>query len=161
MENVDVAVDVLRQASGALHLRYRVRAPSSALRVPPPVPPERVDGLWRHTCFEVFARDPSGAGYVEYNFAPSGAWAAYMFTAYREQSGVGSDPTLGIAVSSTPEGFILDARCHPFESTPGGPRTLGVSAVLEDAAGRLSYWALFHPRDQPDFHHADAFALTL
>jgi hypothetical protein len=39
---------------------------------------------------------------------------------------------------------------------------LGLSAVLEEADGTKSYWALAHPPgDKPDFHHADCFAAQL
>jgi hypothetical protein len=43
-----------------------------------------VDGLWKHTCFEVFLRDPAGIGYAEFNFSPSTEYAGYGFTRYRE-----------------------------------------------------------------------------
>ena len=35
-----------------------------------------------------------------------------------------------------------------------------LSAVIEASDG-LSYWALRHPADKPDFHDADGFALLL
>jgi hypothetical protein len=38
---------------------------------------------------------------------------------------------------------------------------LGLSAVVEDDGGRLSYWALRHAPGNPDFHDPDAFALEL
>jgi hypothetical protein len=38
---------------------------------------------------------------------------------------------------------------------------LGLAAVLEDRQGRLSYWALAHLADRPDFHHPDSFILEL
>ena len=38
---------------------------------------------------------------------------------------------------------------------------LGLSAVIEETGGRLSYWALAHPPGKPDFHHSDCFALEL
>jgi hypothetical protein len=38
------------------------------------------------------------------------------------------------------------------------PWRLGMSAVIEDKAGRMSYWALAHPPGKPDFHHRDCFA---
>jgi len=38
---------------------------------------------------------------------------------------------------------------------------LGLSAVLEEASGRTSYWALAHSTAKPDFHHADCFACEL
>ncbi len=38
---------------------------------------------------------------------------------------------------------------------------IGLSAVIEEKAGAMSYWALNHPPGKPDFHHKDCFALTL
>jgi hypothetical protein len=45
---------------------------------------------------------------------------------------------------------------------PGdAPWRLGLSAVIEEAGGGLSYWALAHPPGKADFHHSDCFALEL
>ena len=44
-----------------------------------------------------------------------------------------------------------------LRALPPGPWRLGLSAVIEEANGRLSYWALAHPAGRPDFHHADCF----
>ena len=44
----------------------------------------------------------------------------------------------------------------PLAATPwdeSADTLLGLSAVIETDDGRLSYWALAHPRAQPDFHH--------
>jgi hypothetical protein len=38
---------------------------------------------------------------------------------------------------------------------------LGLAAVVEDKARALSYWALKHPAEKPDFHHADGFVIDL
>jgi hypothetical protein len=38
---------------------------------------------------------------------------------------------------------------------------VGLAAVIEEKSGALSYWALRHAPGKPDFHHPDAFALTL
>ena len=38
---------------------------------------------------------------------------------------------------------------------------LGLAAVIEDKARVLSYWALKHPAEKPDFHHADSFVVEL
>jgi hypothetical protein len=35
-----------------------------------------------------------------------------------------------------------------------------LAAVVETTRG-ISYWALHHPADKPDFHHPDSFALRL
>jgi hypothetical protein len=50
---------------------------------------------------------------------------------------------------------FVDWRDWPFIER------IGLSAVIEDVDGGLSYWALAHPSDKPDFHHPDSFALTL
>ena len=44
----------------------------------------RADELWQTTCFEAFLRPMGQTGYSEWNFAPSGEWASYAFTDYRE-----------------------------------------------------------------------------
>jgi hypothetical protein len=38
---------------------------------------------------------------------------------------------------------------------------MALSAVIEATDGTLSYWALAHPSDKPDFHHPDSFVLEL
>jgi hypothetical protein len=34
---------------------------------------------------------------------------------------------------------------------------VALAAVIESADGRLSYWALRHPEEKPNFHHTDSF----
>jgi hypothetical protein len=60
----------------------------------------RRDQLWRTTCFEAFLRASGEDGYQEWNFAPSGDWAAYDFAGYREgmsNSEVGAPPFLPVS----------------------------------------------------------------
>jgi hypothetical protein len=38
---------------------------------------------------------------------------------------------------------------------------MGLSAVIEERDGMLSYWALRHAPGKPDFHRRDGFALEL
>ena len=65
-------------------------------------------------------------------------------------------PPPQIQVSRSASRLELQARI-PLES--GG--RIGFAAVVEQADGTLSYWALRHPPGKPDFHHRDAFALEL
>jgi|SRR5690349_22821266 hypothetical protein len=151
-----VVVHVERMAAG-LALRYLLVADIRRLRVPSPRAPARVEGLWRHTCFELFARSPEAPGYVEFNFSPSGEWAAYRFAGYRE-GGTPIDCAVPIITTRIrAEALELEVR---MASIPAGAR-VGLSAVIEDDHGALSYWALRHPCARPDFHHADAFTLAL
>ena len=122
----------------------------------------RGDELWRHTCFEAFVRASPDAGYYELNFSPSGQWAAYFFRSYRNGIRIADEITdIPIKVRSSPDSYTLHASLDLDRFTSlsrDHSRRLGLSAVIEDANGGMSYWALAHPPGKPDFHHADAFA---
>src|SRR4051794_20401318 len=79
-----IEVEVRRAGPGVLNLRYELSGALSGLRLPAPASQGRADALWRTTCFEAFLRAPGDEAYVELNLAPSGQWAAYGFTGYRE-----------------------------------------------------------------------------
>ena len=151
-----IAVDVARPRPGALALRYLVSGAMRDLFLPPETDPARADELWKHTCFEVFVQD--GAGYDEFNFAPSRRWAAYRFDAYRSGMRVAGIAAPRIGVQANAAAFELQVSLD----LPGDAAwRLGLSAVIEEANGRLSCWALAHPPGKPDFHHSDCFALEL
>jgi hypothetical protein len=121
-------------------------------KLPPPATSRFAGGLWQHTCFEVFVARNGMPGYREFNFSPSGEWAAYGFSAYRDgMTRLAVEPRIVFSQKT------LDATI-PLEP---GPLLLGLSAVMEDMDGTLSYWALRHAPGKPDFHHPDAFALEL
>ena len=143
---------------GALSVRYVLAGDLERLRLPPRAVPARRDGLWRHTCFELFVGSPTGPAYEEYNFSPSGQWAAYAFAGYRE----GGAPLERVvpAMERRQDGHELALDAAIPCATRGRLR-LGLSAVLEDASGALSYWALRHAGGRPDFHDARSFALEL
>lgn len=147
-------------ATEGLSLRYRLAADPGHLNIPDTATPQRVEGLWRHTCFEAFVMGADAPAYREFNFSPSGAWQAYGFQAYR-QGGELEDATAPRIERATEAG--LDLRVFlPAQNLPSGPRLrLGLSAVIEALDGSLSYWALRHPPGRPDFHHSDCFALEL
>lgn len=123
------------------------------LRIPGRRPARFVDGLWRHTCFEVFLSRKGSRAYREYNLAPSGEWAGYVFQKYRLR-GNGTAPGPRIQVRRSGGTLKLDARI-----AAKGRLRVGLSAVIEEENGERSYWALWHAPGKPDFHHRRAFAL--
>jgi hypothetical protein len=148
----------------ALALTFVLTGDLARLRIPAPQLPRRADHLWQHTCFEAFIRHKGQPAYCEFNFAPSGEWAAYAFFRYRNGMSLVQDVEPYIAARRTGERLELDARVGLECLPPVRPRTrvqLALSAVIEDEQGVLSYWALIHPPGKPDFHHQDAFALEL
>jgi hypothetical protein len=175
--------------SGRLELDYTLWGDVNDIALPAPAgAPGRRDELWRHSCCEVFARPGMGAPegkpsgkpyderyderydepYFEWNFSPSGDWAAYAFAAYRE-SRVDLQHSQPACHSRQPrpDALVLTAAANLPDAPPRtSPRTspgwrLNIAAVVEDRAGALSYWALSHPRAYPDFHDRAAFTLTL
>jgi len=143
-----------------LRLRWRIEG-SSSLVVPPFAGKGRADGLWQTTCFEAFLKPKGGSAYVELNLSPSERWAAYDFADYRagmSEREFPREPDCTVRVGST---FAIFDAAIPVASLPVLPCALGLSAVIEEDGGVLSYWALTHPDGKPDFHHPTCFAVTL
>ncbi len=142
----------------AVSLRYLIAGDLERLRIPARRPPVRADALWRHTCLEAFLAADGARAYREFNFSPSGEWAAYAFAGYREGGSALDCAPPPIHCQRLPGELELRAKA-PCPS--GRVLRLGLSAVLEDAQGALSYWALHHPGPTPDFHDPASFTLTL
>ena len=111
--------------------------------------PARADELWKTTCFEAFLRAARKKAYREWNFSPSGAWAAYDFKAYRKGR---SDAQVAAPYVRFEDNLIWWALGATIAVPAGTEWALGLSAVLEEKHGGKSYWALAHGGDKPDFH---------
>jgi hypothetical protein len=157
-----VEVAVARPRADRLVLSYVVTGKMSDIRMPPVMPSARADELWRHTCFEAFVRAASGPAYYEFNFSPSTQWAAYRFGDYRNGMGAAETSAPAIEARSGLDSYTLQTSLE-LDRLPDLSREaswrLGLSALIEDRSGGMSYWALAHPPGKPDFHHADSFAL--
>lgn len=152
----NLEVEVARE-TGGLALRYILTGDLGRLAIPAPAAAARVEGLWEHTCFEAFLAS-GGDGYREFNFSPSTAWAAYRFAGYRQ----GMAPLEGIEpprIQTTVTADTLEVRVSLAQRA--GPVRLGLTAVIAEVGGRVSYWALRHPAERPDFHHAGGFVLQI
>ena len=186
-----IEVDVSRSKPRRIALRFVATGPVQHIKLPRQTmePPERIDGLWKHTCFEAFVRAGEEEAYHEFNLSPSRDWACYEFEGYRaamhaeQQVGLPRIETwLHLARSAKDKARGLEKDIagtvrrfdQPFFELSAmlemermlakpidRPWRLGLSAVIEERSGRLSYWALAHPPGAPDFHHRDCFALEL
>jgi hypothetical protein len=160
-----VAVQATRTAEGKLSLHYSLQGTIGAVSIPAPGPARLGWKLWRHTCCELFVSEAGAATYHELNFSPSGEWAAYAFSKYREGitlTDEGTNPQ--IAVQSSDARFDLYALADLPRLAPAYRRArlaIGLAVIVEEQTGGLSYWALRHAPGKPDFHHPAAFALQL
>lgn len=145
-----------------LALRYRFSGDPATLRLPAAQPPGPADGLSQSTCCEAFVASPAGSDYREFNFSPSGQWAAYRFTNYRQRDVAFAPAELPpLAFRRLADGFELQATLPAALLPAAGPLLLGLSAVIEGADGDKDYWALAHAGERPDFHCRQTFTLVL
>lgn len=164
--DLSLSVSAARLSGEQVQLRFEASGEVHRLRVPAmSSDPGPTDGLWQHTCFEAFAATgaasgaTSGTGYQEFNFAPSGHWAHYRFKAERQREDAGRTAiTPHITVTHSASVLTLTAQL-PIQSSDS-PSQWGLSAVIELDDGSLSYWALHHPRPQPDFHNSSGWTLA-
>lgn len=160
----DFHVGIERDIEGNLHLRYQLCGDLTRIRIPEPQSPAAVDGLWEHTCFEAFITVEGEPGYREFNFAPSGQYATYGFNSYRLRSEWISGHAPRISLSKSNGCYQLQTMIAAEDlpvNRAGKSFRLGLSAVIELQDGSLSYWALHHPSEHPDFHHRDGWSLSL
>jgi hypothetical protein len=154
----------IARRAGTLIVRATVFGRLEDLAIPKRVRlPERRDGLWKDTCFEVFLAIRGALRYWEFNLSPAGHWNVYRFTSYRE--GMAAEP----AFTDLP--FTVEAQRHALtfalELDLGKivsedlALEVAISAVLRHMDGSLTYWALTHCGSQPDFHRRDSFIIAL
>ncbi|MEO8223983.1 MAG: DOMON-like domain-containing protein, partial [Gammaproteobacteria bacterium] len=158
-----IEVRARRAVDDRLNITWQLAADLARVRIPEPMPAARADGLWRHTCFELFVADPAGSAYREFNFSPAGAWAAYLFSGYR--TGMAPLPLADPPAcrwQRSPAELRLTVELSLADLLPGwrqaSPR-LALAAVIEDDSGALGYWALRHRAGPPDFHASEGFVL--
>ena len=147
-------------AVATTNIWFGVGAPAHGFVIPPPArEPGRAKDLWQTTCFEAFLRIPGEDAYREWNFAPSGEWAAYDFASHREGR---SDAEVSPPYIRVEDNLTWWALGATIAVEADAVWSLGLSAILEEADGTKSYWALAHPPgDKPDFHDAACFAAHL
>jgi len=179
-EGVEVRIE---RVEDGWQFEYFFALPGLCVPVPSATPTRR-DELWRSTCAECFVRVGTSA-YLEFNFSPSGDWAAYFFDDYRKgmraHRWAGDEDAQALRVrfdtlegetlqeGETPQDAVFCLRVWmPFAAVTVAASGLPISlcVVTETTAG-LQYWALRHPRAgeadgaRPDFHHPGGFVGTL
>jgi hypothetical protein len=156
-----IEADVRRETDGALALCFVLTGDVAHIAIPAAREPLRKDELWRHTCFECFMQT-SGDAYLEFNFSPSREWAAYAFRGYRDPASLPQAYDPRIVVVRDSDALRLEATIpDTVLAHVSHPCRMGLSAVVEESSGALTYWALRHAPGKPDFHHAEVFALAL
>lgn len=153
---------------GTMALSILLQGNLGGLVLPTVTARTRSDNLWQATCLEMFWAEEGEKNYWELNLAPSGAWNVYAFTGYRtgmREEGRMAEPIITTHRTAdithrTADSFSLTAELRIDNLHPGNaPLRVGVSGVLQHRDSRLSYWALAHSEERPDFHAPQTFLL--
>jgi hypothetical protein len=107
---------------------------------------------------------PGDPSYLEFNFSPSGDWAAYAFDGYRAGARnhywTGQTPEVRILPGEGATRLLATvpyAALRPLlRKDPVPTWQACITVVLETHLG-LSYWSLAHPRALPEFHDRAGF----
>jgi len=145
-------------------ITYELSGPLDLLKIPKTVNnPLRKNRLWEKTCFELFIGSRGSDPYWEVNLSPSGHWNIYRLDAYRK--GMTEDAnfsTLPFFLTCKNNFYRVELKINRKRMLPLHKNfQIGVSTVIEDKNGDMTYWALNHPGEKPDFHHPDSFILEL
>lgn len=121
---------------------------------------DRMDELWKNTCFEFFLKKSDSANYFEFNANAQGKWNFYRFSKYR--SPIEKEPSISkLKMSLDQQGtekklsFMVDL--NPLFSV-GDSLLFSFSAVIVQSS-QVSYWAHKHSSEKPDFHHVNNFTI--
>ncbi|MBO9712830.1 DOMON-like domain-containing protein [Sphingomonas sp.] len=156
---IEIEAGIMLRPEGGWAVQYAVTGEVDAISLAArAAAPERRDGLWQTSCFELFAGIPGEAEYQEFNLAPSGDWAAYGFTGYREaMHDLALDGPVTIARFQGKSSFVLIAELPlPFDG-----KTLNFTTVIEEKDGTRSWWAAVHATETPDFHDRACMTIAL
>lgn len=131
---------------------------NNKLLIPPAKTPAQRDNLWQHLCCEAFIGIVDQPEYLEFNFSPSGEWAAYQFSDYRKRIEWNNPTPPEIHTTRTKLALLLETTIR-LDTLPAifqnQPLEIGISTVLEDKDHNLAYLALAHSQNKPDFHRRD------
>jgi hypothetical protein len=148
-----------------LKIIFELNAGLADLNIPifKPAIAQRKDNLWEHTCFEIFLGQHGMQDYREFNLSPAGDWNVYSFSGYRQgikpemhfntlpfDVEIVSDQELKLAVT-------IDLKILQDYSVID----VGLSAVLEQVNGVITWWAIDHQEDVPDFHAKEGWLKSL
>jgi hypothetical protein len=123
----------------------------------------RRHALWEDTCFEFFLGIKGSPIYWEFNLSPSGHWNVYSFEDYRQ--GMQEEiifTELPFTVQFPTDGLAIAVSINLDKFAPEDQIIqVGITTVIKQKDGNLSYWALAHKGEEPDFHLRNSFVIEL
>lgn len=117
---------------------------------------QRMDELWKSTCFELFLNVIGQNQYYEFNFSLDGFWNCYHFQGYRFPQPATASTDFEIE-SMKWSNNLLEISLRNFSNYM--QFNVGLTAVINDKKNQINYYALKHESGKPDFHVKTSFIL--
>ncbi|MDC0887179.1 hypothetical protein OAS19_05260 [Altererythrobacter sp.] len=154
---MSVSAEIYSSPNGC-RARFALAGDVGRIKVPQHAASERMDNLWKTTCFEIFWQPDGGAYYREFNLSPSSRWACYDFDDFRSNSR--DAPVDAIAIACSHDADQLELETNIASDLPL-PADIALNAIVEDLDGNIQFWALAFEDGKPEFHSAVCRAMTL
>lgn len=151
----------LNTTSDSIYISYKLSGALNSIDMGEGNPKHaRVLKLWEKTCFELFMKDEKNS-YIEFNFSPDFEWNCFYFekkgdalAEYKRMELVKFD----ILFSNEVVNVIVELQKKMFpDHFFDGKLCVGITSVLKEKSGALSYWALSHHDIRPNFHDFKSF----
>jgi len=118
---------------------------------------QRLDELWKETCFELFLAGDDKS-YYELNFSPSFGWNFYLLNAYRaepKELEVLNEPKIKSEKREDEFSiyFELESKNLNFEKFTH----YNLATILLTKEKKRTFWAIKHLKDRADFHDRESF----
>ncbi|MHC5599777.1 MAG: DOMON-like domain-containing protein [Nostoc sp.] len=161
--NFKIAGNIARNAN-QLTICYTLGGDLKEIAIAPPSNTgSRKHELWKYTCFEFFVGIKDSLRYWEFNLSPAGHWNVYRFDGYRK--GMQEETAFTIlpfSVQNQADGLtlVLNVDLDKIVSENQAIE-VGITTVIKDKYGEVTYWALTHQGAEADFHLRDSFMIEL
>lgn len=143
---------------GGCKASFRLEGDIRKIKVPSHAMSERMDNLWKTTCFEIFWQPVGDPYYREFNLSPSTRWACYDFDDFRKNGRDAPVSAISIACSQTEDMLALEAN---IASELPLPADVALNGIVEDMDGNIQFWALAFPEGKAEFHSEVCRAIHL
>lgn len=145
-----------------VHCKVNILGPLETLKIKTKSKiPQKKEGIWHSTCFEVFLSSSETVAYTEWNLCPSGDWWVMDFSKYRERieiSGLDTrKPQYQQWSLENPNQLSGQFGINIPQNISSQSLKLGLTSILESKNGIKTYWALAHLQKNPDFHIYESF----
>jgi hypothetical protein len=118
---------------------------------------QRVDELWKATCFELFLANDEEV-YYELNFSSSLGWNFYVLESYREEPKELEFlfvPTIKIEENDNEFRIVFELKSVNLNLEQF--KYYNLATILLSKENERTFWAIKHLKTQPDFHDKKSF----